>query len=84
VITTGFANLSDGAKVSIGTNTGEPTADLAPRSKRGGGKGGDAGERRSKRGQGQQHGSDGNPSAPMGQTAPAAGQGSAPQGAKQP
>ncbi len=87
VVTTGFANLSDGAKVSVGTNTGEPAADLAPRSKRGGGKGGDAGERRSKRGQGQQHGGDGNPSAPMGQTAPAAGQpnhGNAPQGAKQP
>jgi len=86
VVTTGFANLSDGAKVSVGANTGEPTADLAPR-KRGGGKGGDAGERRGKRGQGQQHGSDGNPSAPMGQTAPAAGQpnqGNAPQGAKQP
>jgi multidrug efflux system membrane fusion protein len=87
VVTTGFANLSDGAKVSVGTNTGEPAVDLAPRSKRGSGKGSDAGERRSKRGQGQQHGSDGNPSAPMGQTAPAAGQpsqGTPPQGAKQP
>jgi multidrug efflux system membrane fusion protein len=91
VVTTGFANLSDGAKVSIGADTGEPTADLAPR-KRGGSKGNDAGERRSKRGQGQQRGSDGNPSAPMGQTAPAAGPGSGqgaepattPQGAKQP
>jgi membrane fusion protein, multidrug efflux system len=95
VVTTGFANLSDGAKVSIGTDTGEPTPDLAPR-KRGGSKGGDAGERRSKRGQGQERGSDGNPSAPMGQTAPAAGQGAgqrsgqgseptnAPQGTKQP
>ncbi|QUS39948.1 efflux RND transporter periplasmic adaptor subunit [Tardiphaga alba] len=86
VVTTGFANLSDGAKVSVGTNTGEPTVDLAPR-KRSGTKGSDAGERRSKRGQGQQQGGDGNPSAPMGQTAPAAGQpnqGNAPQGAKQP
>ena len=87
IVTTGFANLSDGAKVSVGTNTGEPTVDLAPR-KRGGGKGSDAGERRGKRGQGQPHGADGNPSAPMGQTPPAAGQGSgqgsAPQGAKQP
>jgi multidrug efflux system membrane fusion protein len=95
VVTTGFANLSDGAKVSIGTDTGEPTPDLAPR-KRGGSKGGDAGERRSKRGQGQERGSDGNPSAPMGQTAPASGQGAgqrsgqgseptnAPQGTKQP
>lgn len=84
VVTTGFANLSDGAKVSIGTDSGEPTADLAPRKRGGGSKGGDAGERRGKRGQGQQHGADGNPSAPMGQTAPAAGAGNAPQGAKQP
>lgn len=80
VVTTGFANLSDGAKVSIGSNDNAPTADLAPR-KRGGAKGGDAGERRGKRGEGQHRDQNGNPSAPMGQTAPAAG--NAPQGAKQ-
>jgi membrane fusion protein, multidrug efflux system len=31
VVTTGFANLSDGAKVLIGTESGAPSADLAPR-----------------------------------------------------
>lgn len=79
VVTTGFANLADGSKVSVGTNNQEPTADLAPR-KRGGGRGGDAGERRGKRGQ--HSDSEGNPKAPMGQTPPAPG--NAPSGAKQP
>jgi membrane fusion protein, multidrug efflux system len=71
VVTTGFANLADGSQ--------EPTADLAPR-KRGGSKGGDAGERRGKRGQ--NSGGDGNAKAPMGQTPPAPG--GAPSEAKQP
>ena len=31
VVTTGFANLSDGAKVFIGKDDAAPTADLAPR-----------------------------------------------------
>src|SRR6266481_8146294 len=35
VVTTGFANLSDGAKVVIGREDQVPTADLAPRKKRG-------------------------------------------------
>src|SRR5258707_5503415 len=35
VVTTGFANLSDGAKVIVGTDGQTPTADLAPRKKRG-------------------------------------------------
>ncbi|QDW38907.1 efflux RND transporter periplasmic adaptor subunit [Bradyrhizobium sp. KBS0727] len=34
VVTTGFANLSDGAKVLIGKNEQAPTADLAPKAKR--------------------------------------------------
>src|SRR5467141_1526429 len=34
VVTTGFANLSDGAKVLIGKEDSAPTADLAPRKKR--------------------------------------------------
>jgi membrane fusion protein, multidrug efflux system len=34
VVTTGFANLSDGAKVVIGKDEQAPTADLAPRKKR--------------------------------------------------
>jgi membrane fusion protein, multidrug efflux system len=33
VVTTGFANLSDGAKVIIGKDDQTPTADLAPRKK---------------------------------------------------
>ena len=31
VVTTGFANLSDGAKVFIGKDDATPSADLAPR-----------------------------------------------------
>ena len=31
VVTTGFANLSDGAKVMVGKDEQAPTADLAPR-----------------------------------------------------
>jgi multidrug efflux system membrane fusion protein len=38
VVTTGFANLSDGAKIVIGKDEQTPTVDLAPRKK--GGKGG--------------------------------------------
>jgi multidrug efflux system membrane fusion protein len=34
VVTTGFANLSDGAKVIIGKNDQAPAADLAPKKKR--------------------------------------------------
>jgi len=34
VVTTGFANLSDGAKVIVGRDEQTPTADLAPRKKR--------------------------------------------------
>ena len=53
VVTTGFANLSDGARVIIGKDEQTPTADLAPRKKGsrapqgkdGQGKGGKKGER---------------------------------------
>jgi multidrug efflux system membrane fusion protein len=34
VVTTGFANLSDGAKVLVGKDDQTPSADLAPRKKR--------------------------------------------------
>jgi len=34
VVTTGFANLSDGAKVIVGKEEQTPAADLAPRKKR--------------------------------------------------
>jgi multidrug efflux system membrane fusion protein len=68
VVTTGFANLSDGAKVFIGKDDAAPTADLAPRKRnrspdaKGGGPAKD-GEPRGKRGEGDQ----------KGQTGPAAG-----------
>jgi membrane fusion protein, multidrug efflux system len=35
VVTTGFANLSEGAKVNVGKDEQAPTADLAPRKRRG-------------------------------------------------
>ena len=78
VVTTGFANLSDGAKVFIGKDDATPSADLAPRKRsrapdaKGDGKGeakGGAGKD-GKRGEGDQ----------KGQTGPAAGP---PAGAKQ-
>jgi multidrug efflux system membrane fusion protein len=53
VVTTGFANLSDGAKVLVGTDDRAPTADLAPR-KRGrtpDGKGGQGKDGQAKDGQ---------------------------------
>ena len=71
VVTTGFANLADGAKVSVGTNSAEPTADLAPRAR-----GGKGGERRGKRGEGVPQGDQ------KGQTGPAPAPAAAPAGAK--
>ena len=54
VVTTGFANLSEGAKVVIGKEEQNPTADLTPRKrlgKRGDGQGGQAKDGQSKDGQ---------------------------------
>jgi multidrug efflux system membrane fusion protein len=53
VVTTGFANLSDGAKVLVGKDEQAPTADLAPRkrSRTPDGKGGQAKDGQSKEGQ---------------------------------
>jgi multidrug efflux system membrane fusion protein len=53
VVTTGFANLSDGAKVLVGTDDRAPTADLAPRkrSRSPDGKGGQGKEGQAKDGQ---------------------------------
>jgi len=49
VVTTGFANLSDGSKVVIGTSDNTPTQDLAPRKReQKGGQGGQGGGRRSR------------------------------------
>lgn len=47
VVTTGFANLSDGAKVAISKDYQAPTPDLAPRKRQSGGEKGQKGERRS-------------------------------------
>jgi membrane fusion protein, multidrug efflux system len=84
VVTTGFANLSEGAKVIVGKNDQAPTADLAPRKR--GGKGGPGKEggqgkewpgkdgkgehrgKRGERGQGQGEGDQ------KGQTGPAQGE----------
>ena len=54
VVTTGFANLSDGAKVLIGKDEQAPTADLAPRkrSRSPDGRGGQAKEGQAKDAQG--------------------------------
>ncbi|MFX4846454.1 hypothetical protein ABTB61_19115, partial [Acinetobacter baumannii] len=56
-VTTGFANLSEGAKVSISKDYQAPTPDLAPRRQKGsggpgGGQRGEKGERRGAREQG--------------------------------
>ena len=53
VVTTGFANLSDGAKVLVGTDDRAPTADLAPRkrSRSPDGKGGQGKDGQAKDGQ---------------------------------
>lgn len=67
VVTTGFANLSDGAKVVIGKDEQTPAADLAPRKKRSSrdvqAKDGQTrdgqGERRGKKGGGDQNGQTG-------------------------
>ena len=61
VVTTGFANLSEGAKVTIGKDDTAPTADLAPRKKRssGDGQAKDGQAKRGKKGEGDQKGQTG-------------------------
>jgi multidrug efflux system membrane fusion protein len=60
VVTTGFANLSDGAKVIIGKEDSTPSADLAPRKRsRAPDAQGKDGERRGKKGEGDQKGQTG-------------------------
>jgi len=44
VVTTGFANLSDGAKVTVSSNYQAPTPDLAPRKRQNGERGGARGQ----------------------------------------
>jgi multidrug efflux system membrane fusion protein len=82
VVTTGFANLSDGAKVIIGKDEQTPAADLAPRKKNSrGAQGGQAkdgqGERRGKKGERVQGEGD-----QKGQTGPAQGSEQSGSGAK--
>jgi membrane fusion protein, multidrug efflux system len=81
VVTTGFANLSDGAKVVIGKDDQAPTADLAPRKKRssrdapakdGQAKDGQAKDGEAKDGQGERRGKRGDADHKA-QTGPAAG-----------
>jgi membrane fusion protein, multidrug efflux system len=81
VVTTGFANLSDGAKVIIGKDDQAPTADLAPRKKRssrdapakdGQAKDGQAKDGEAKDGQGERRGKRGDADHKA-QTGPAAG-----------
>jgi membrane fusion protein, multidrug efflux system len=74
VVTTGFANLAEGAKVVVGKDEQTPTADLAPRKRQGkGGQGKDAqakdasGERRAKGAEGDQKGGAGSTPAPAAQ-----------------
>jgi len=76
VVTTGFANLADGAKVVVGKDNAAPTADLAPRKKRSS-KDGQAKDAQAKDGQAKQgQGTDGEPRGKRdqkGQAGPAAG-----------
>jgi membrane fusion protein, multidrug efflux system len=67
VVTTGFANLSDGAKVIVGKEDQTPTADLAPRkkgSKGGQGKDGPKGGKKGGQDEGDQKGRTGPAPAP--------------------
>jgi multidrug efflux system membrane fusion protein len=84
VVTTGFANLSDGAKVLVGKDEQTPSADLAPRKKRSSrdvqGKDGQAKDGQAKDGQGERRGKRGEGGASegdqKGQTGPAPAPGS--------
>jgi membrane fusion protein, multidrug efflux system len=78
VVTTGFANLSDGAKVIVGKDDQAPTADLAPRNRSKAGKGKDVpGNAQGKDGPGERAGKKGERSQgegnQKGQTGPAQG-----------
>jgi multidrug efflux system membrane fusion protein len=72
VVTTGFANLSDGAKVIIGKDDQTPSADLAPRKK--GSRGAQGGSAKDGQGKGAKKAAQG-AGDQKGQTGPAQGQG---------
>jgi multidrug efflux system membrane fusion protein len=55
VVTTGFANLSDGARIVIGSNDQTPSADLAPRKRGRGAKGRDGQAKEGQASDGQGH-----------------------------
>ena len=84
VVTTGFANLSDGAKVIIGKDEQTPAADLAPRKK--GSKGAQGKDGQAKDGQGERRGKKGERAQgegdQKGQTGPAPGSEQSGSGAK--
>jgi len=63
VVTTGFANLSDGAKVRVGSAAETPSVDLAPRKRQGPGDTGAGGDRKGKRGAGEPKANGGSPAA---------------------
>lgn len=75
VVTTGFANLSDGARVKIGSADQTPVLDLAPRKRpeRGGPGQGQGDREGGRRGQGGQHGAPAGEGSPKAQTGPAPG-----------
>jgi multidrug efflux system membrane fusion protein len=76
VVTTGFANLADGAKVVVGKDAQTPTADLAPRKRQGkGGQGKDGQGKDGKRGEGDQKGQTGPAPAPAAQAGEQSGGG---------
>jgi multidrug efflux system membrane fusion protein len=76
VVTTGFANLADGAKVVVGNDAQTPTADLAPRKRQGkGGQGKDGQGKDGKRGEGDQKGQTGPAPAPAAQAGEQSGGG---------
>jgi multidrug efflux system membrane fusion protein len=90
VVTTGFANLSDGSKVVVGRDDQTPSADLAPR-KRTRGPDGQKKDGQAKDGQKDGQGKDGehrkrssSEGDQKGQTGPAPGPGASGPGAKQP
>ena len=74
VVTTGFANLSDGAKIIIGKDEQTPTADLAPRKKAGKGAQGKNGQAKEGQGKGGKQGERGQAGGDQkGQAGPAQG-----------
>jgi multidrug efflux system membrane fusion protein len=83
VVTTGFANLSDGAKIVIGKDEQTPTADLAPRKKGGKGGQGNNGQANDGQGKGGKRGARAQAGGDQeGQTAPAQGGEQSGRGAK--